>query len=397
MNLDKEALAINLAYKLEQVSQKEWERFYIGTSQVLKFIEDNDYNHFDNMIENVEIATKEAKVDMTRFIRRLAQGLSVEDALSKKELQQDRLAMIPVEYDGVQYEDIRDMMRQHNTKRSDVIGKMKKHKIPLKGALFLIKAENKEKATLQQMSTPVGANESAVKKRKASGWPEKFWPYLYFSQSDIIELSDAMNINAANVAVMKNSGYTLEWTVSKLVENRDVIEQIDDEEFTRRIMSDWDFELACQVLEPISINGQKFTTPVDALHHFCENFEQATISFIRGVELFDIIGIKDPLFIKESNAYFTSVDDFARAYGFEKGNVIALRKTGSTFNDISMLKPKDIYRVGGFCFTGFESACEYFQLDESIAREALSKDDSTRYEVFTSLGNAHKTLLSAVM
>ena len=154
MNLDKEALAINLAYKLEQVSQKEWERFYIGTSQVLKFIEDNDYNHFDNMIENVEIATKEAKVDMTRFIRRLAQGLSVEDALSKKELQQDRLAMIPVEYDGVQYEDIRDMMRQHNTKRSDVIGKMKKHKIPLKGALFLIKAENKETVSYTHLTLP---------------------------------------------------------------------------------------------------------------------------------------------------------------------------------------------------------------------------------------------------
>jgi len=78
---NKEALKVNLSYRLEQIPVNEWEAFYISQPEMAEWVKENDYDHFDDMLENFKLACEEHENTLRRFFTRLSRGDDVTKAL----------------------------------------------------------------------------------------------------------------------------------------------------------------------------------------------------------------------------------------------------------------------------------------------------------------------------
>jgi len=387
---NKEALAYNLNYRLEVINAAEWENFYLQSPELAEWIKDNDYDHFDEMIENMKLACEEHDNTLRRFFTRLSRGYSVTDALEKPEQREDKFYNIPIEFKGKYYECINDLMREHHTSRDEVIRKMRSRECKLTAALFLIDADYKEKKNTESTSKPHGASESAVAKRKSIGWPDKFQNYLFFSNDDIVELSAMMKINPSYLLVLKQSGYSMEW-ITKTLQTipEDGVEGVLEEEFARRIYAGWDYQVAVKQFDSISLDGKKYPTPIDLLQATAESFKIALSRFEKGEGVFEILEIK-PIVIEDDNEtiFFTSMDTVSAYYKFDKANLCSLVNTGVPIEEAVKIDPNSVYRVGGICFKDFSHACEYYGADESAIHEALKDSSASKFDTFNKLGKS---------
>ena len=362
----KAALECNLSYRLELISINEWEAFYLKMPEVGEWIKDNDYDHFDDMIENIKLACEEHENTLRRFFTRLSRGYEVGKAIEMPEQRDDKFHNIPIEFKGNYYECINDLMREHSTSRDEVIRKMRSRKCSFDAALFLIDADFAEKKKMESTSRPSGASESAVAKRKKIGWPESYLNYLFFSNSDIVNLSEEMGINPAYLLSLKQAGYSMEWATKTLKSiPEDGVEGILEEEFARRIFAGWDYQIAIRPFKPISLDGEEYPSPIDMLQALAESFKIALSRFEKGEDVFEVLGIK-PIVINDNSKtmYFSNMDTVSTHYKFEKANLCSLVNTGVPIDEAVKLDPRAVYRVGGVCFKDFEHACEYYGADK---------------------------------
>lgn len=388
--IDKEALKHNLDYRLEVIQVGVWENFYLEQVDLKSWIKENDYEHYDDMLENVKLACEEHETPLRRFFTRLSRGYSISQAVEKSEQRDDKFYNIPVEFGGKYYGCINDLMREHHTSRDEVIRKMRDRSCGLKAALFLLDADYSEKRKMESTSKPDGASDSVIAKRKKAGWPEQFQSYLYFSNEDIVALSSQMKINPSYLLALKQSGYSMEWatkTLKDVPENG--VEGVLEEEFARRIYAGWDYHIAINPFSKIKLDGNDFPTPIDLLQASAESFKIALNSFQKGESVFDILEIKPIAIETESETlYFTTMDAVSKYYNFEKANLCSLVNTGLLIEDAVKLDPKALFRVGGICFRDFEHACEYYGADKKEVETALKTPNASKFDIFNRLGNS---------
>jgi len=389
---NKEALKVNLSYRLEQIPVNEWEAFYISQPEMAECVKENDYDHFDDMLENFKLACEEHENTLRRFFTRLSRGYDVTKALELPEQRDDKFYNIPIEFKGVYYECINDLMKIHHTSRDEVIRKMRSCDCSLTAALFLIDADYAEKKNMESTSRPNGASDSAVAKRKKIGWPEKYQNYLFFSNSDIVELSSEMKINPSYLLALKQSGYSMEWSTKTLQSiPEEGIKGVLEEEFARRIYAGWDYQIAIKSYDEISLDGKVYKSPVDLLQASAESFKIALSRFEKGESVFDILDMK-PFVIEneKGKSYFTSMESISSYYKFDKANLCSLVNTGVPLNEAVTLDPKSLYRVGGICFKDFEHACDYYGVDKNTITEALKDASASKFDTFMKLGKSPK-------
>ena len=344
---DKEALKHNLEYRLESIAVAEWELFYLEQPKLKGWIKENDYDHYDEMLENVKLACEEHETPLRRFFTRLSRGYSVGQAIEMSEQRDDKFYNIPIEFGGNYYECINDLMREHHTSRDEVIRKMRDRKCSFKAALFLLDADYAEKRKMESTSKPVGASESVIAKRKKVGWPEKYLSYLYFSNEDLIDLSSQMKINPAYLVALKQSGYSMEWatkTLKNVPENG--VEGVLEEEFARRLYAGWDYQIAIKPFSKVTLDGKDYPTPIDLLQASADSFKIALNRFQKGESVFEILEIK-PIAIENNSdtVYFTSMETVSKYYKFEKANLCSLVNTGLAIEDAVKLDPKALFRA----------------------------------------------------
>jgi hypothetical protein len=393
---NKEALETNLRYRLELMSVSEWEAFYLEQPELSEWIKSNDYDHFDDMFENIKLACEEHENTLRRFFTRLSRGYTITQAFEKPEQRDDKFYNIPIEFKGKYYECINELMREHHTSRDEVIRKMRARECSLTAALFLIDADYAEKKNTESTSKPSGASDSAVAKRKKIGWPEKFQNYLFFSNEDIVELSELMQINPAYLLALKQSGYSMEW-ITKTLQTipEDGVDGVLEEEFARRIYAGWDYQVAIKQFEPISLDGKKYPTSIDLLQALAESFKVALNRFEKGEGVFEILEIK-PIIIEtdKETVFFTSMETVSAYYNFDKANLCSLLNTGVSIEEAVTINPSSLYRVGGICFKSFDHACEYYGADKDAITAALKDSKASKFDTFNKIGKS--PLLSAL-
>lgn len=387
---NKEALENNLKYRLEQITINEWEMFYLEQPQLSAWIKKNDYDHFDDMFENVKLACEEHENTLRRFFTRLSRGYEITKAFEAPEQRDDKFFNIPIEFKGTYYECINDLMKEHLTSRDEVIQKMRARKCSLTAAIFLIDADNTEKKNTESTSRPSGASATAVAKRKKVGWPDKFQNYLFFSNEDIVELSGLMKINPAYLLALKQSGYSMEW-ITKTLQSipEDGVAGVLEEEFARRVYAGWDYQIAIKQFDEIFLDGKKYPTPIDLLQSLAESFKISLTKFERGEGVFDILEIK-PIIIKngDDTQFFTSMETVSNHYNFDKANLCSLINTGIPIEEAVQIDPKALYRVGGICFKNFEHACEYYGADQEQITAALKDSGASKFDTFNKIGTS---------
>lgn len=387
---NKEALKFNLDYRLEVISVAEWEGFYLAQPALKKWVKENDYEHYDDMLENIKLACEEHETPLRRFFTRLSRGYSAAEAIEKPEQRDDKFFNIPVEFRGQYYECINDLMRVHHTSRDEVIRKMRDRECSLKAALFLLDADYAEKRKMESTSKPVGASAAVIEKRKKVGWPEHFQSYLFFSNDDIIELSSEMKINPAYLLALKQSGYSMEWATKTLKDVPEFgVEGVLEEEFARRIFAGWDYQIAIKPFSKVKLDGKEYPTPIDLLQASAESFKVALNHFQKGESVFDILDIKPITINTETETlYFTTMETVSKFYKFEKANLCSLVNTGIPIEEAVKINPKELFRVGGICFKNFEHACEYYGADKGEVEAALKDPRASKFDIFNRLGKS---------